>query len=272
MRKAVLAAVVVGAALAGGVLFAPASAASPRIAAASAPLDRAHSAVRSIIENGDDAAGCRPDQKRELLANASIRKLGRIGGDDVVLAVVYGACICGAQNCPYYALRLTPGKPDVLMTAFGIDARTVRGAGPLPGLVIGAHDSAMVIEETTYAYRDGKYVGVASARVRASDRARKTDIPVRFAAGASSAELRGTISNGWYDIYTFDAAKGQRLTIDGVRSKARVTVTLYGPKNAEPVTVRAGLFTTLSRSGSYRLQIDNDSEDDVPYALSLVIR
>lgn len=272
MRKAVLLATIVAASLAGGAFPAPARAASPQIAAASAPLDRAHAAVRSVIESGDDAAGCRPDQKRELLANASIRKLGRVGGDDVVLAVVYGACICGAQNCPYYALRLTPGKPDVLMTAFGIDARTVRGAGPLPGLVIGAHDSAMVIDETTYAYRDGKYVAVASARVRANDRARKSDIPVRFGAGASSAELRGTISTGWYDMYTFDAAKGQRLRIDGVRSKARVTVTLYGPGNAEPVTVRPGVFTTLPRAGTYRLQVDDDSEDDVPYALTLAIR
>jgi hypothetical protein len=254
------------------VLAAALVAALPQVAAASAPLDAAHAAVRSIIENGDDAAGCRPDQKRELLANASIRKLGRVDGDEVVLAVIYGACICGAQNCPYYALRLTSGKPRVLMSAFGIDARTVGRAAPLPGLVIAAHDSAMVVDETTYAYRDGKYAGVASARVRQNDRARKTDIPVRFAAGASSAELRGTASNGWYDIYTFDAAIGQRLTIDGVRSKARVTVTLYGPNNAEPVTVRPGVFTTLRRTGAYRLQVDNDSDDDRPYTLSLVIR
>ena len=271
MRNAVLVATV-AAVLAGGAIPAPAAAASPQIAAASAPLDRAHAAVRSVIENGEDASGCRPDQKRELVANASIRKLGRLGADDVVLAVVYGACICGAQNCPYYALRLTPGKPDVLMTAFGIDARTVRSVGPLPGLVIGAHDSAMVIDETTYAYRDGKYVAVASARVRANDRARKSDIPVRFAPGASSAELRGTISNGWYDVYTFDAAKGQRLTIDGVRSKARVTITLFGPGNAEPVAVRPGIVTTLARTGTYRLQVVSDSEDDRPYALSLAIR
>ena len=241
-------------------------------ALAATPLDAPHAAVLSVLSTGYDAAGCDAAQRRSLAANASIRKLGRAGGDDVVLAAVYGSCICGAQNCPYYAIRLTPGKPRVLLSAFGIDARTTGVATPLPGLVILAHDSAMVADETTYAYRDGEYVATASARVRQNDHARKTDVPVRFAAGASSAQLHGTVSTGWYDVYTFDAAKGQRLAIDRVRSKAKLTVVLVGPGSAQPVTLRPGVLTPLPQSGTYRLQIDNDSEDDVRYALSLVIR
>ncbi len=240
---------------------------------AAAPLDAPHAAVLSVLSTSDDAVGCDAGQRRSLAANASIRTLGRAGGDDVVLAAVYGSCICGAQNCPYYAIRLTPGKPRVLLSAFGIDARTAGAATPLPGLVIAAHDSAMIAYETTYAYRNGEYVATAGARVRQSDRARKTDVPVRFAAGASSAQLHGTVSTGWYDIYTFDAVKGQRLAIDGVRSKANLTVVLLGPGNAQPVTLRPGVPTPLPQSGTYRLQIDNDSLDgDLPYALTLTIR
>ena len=62
------------------------------------------------------------------------------------------------------------------------------------------------------------------------------------------------------------------LAIDGVRSKAKLNVVLVGPGNAQPVVLRPGVPTPLPQSGNYRLQVDNDSENDVPYALSLVIR
>ncbi|HEX3462957.1 MAG TPA: hypothetical protein VHS78_02725 [Candidatus Elarobacter sp.] len=257
------------AALLGAATFAPSS---HRARVAAAPLDAPHAAVLSVISTGDDAAGCDAAQKRALAASASIRKLGRIGGADVVLAEVYGSCICGAQNCPYYAIRLTARKPRVLLSTFGINVRIAGRATPLPEIVVLAHDSAMVADEMTYAYRDGVYTGIANARVRASDRARKTDIPVRFPAGASSAALHGTVSTGWYDLYTFDAAKGQRLAIDGIRSRAKLTLTLFGPESTEPVTVRPGVAMLLPRSGTYRLQIDDDSENGVPYAMTLAIR
>jgi hypothetical protein len=241
---------------------------------AAASLDAPRAAVLDVISRGDDASGCEPAQKRKMAASATIRKLGRIGGDDVVMAEVYDPCICGAQNCPFYAIRLTPGKPRVLLTAIGISERNADRAAPLPGLVIYAHDSALVTEEFTYAYRNGAYVPVSTYRVRGGEHAgrKPNDVPVHFAPGASSAHLTGSVALGWDDAYTFAASKGQRLVIGGVRPAGKTTLTLYGPGNVPPVTLHADVPVVLPETGTYSLHVEGTSEDDVHYALSLAIR
>jgi hypothetical protein len=135
------------------------------------------------------------------------------------------------------------------------------------------HDSAMVADETTYVYRNGTYDAADTVRVRATDHARKPNgIPVRFGAGESSAHLRGSVSLGWYDVYVFDASKGQHVTVDGIRSRAGITLAVYGPHDTVVEGVRAGVPFTLPASGTYRLQIDSSSEADEPYAARLTIR
>jgi hypothetical protein len=197
----------------------------------------------------------------------------KVAGDDVILAGVQDPCICGAQNCPSYAIRLSSGAPRVLLSVFAIAVRDADRSQPLPGLIVDMHDSAMVASETTYAFRGGTYVAVASARVRATDRARKPNaIPVRFAAGASSARLHGTSSLGWYDAYSFDAAKGQRLTVDGVSSRVKLTLTLFGPQYESSAPLTPGAAFTLPKSGSYVLHVEAESESDVPYTARLSIR
>ncbi|MBV8644050.1 MAG: hypothetical protein JO225_09060 [Candidatus Eremiobacteraeota bacterium] len=251
-------------------LLAAAVAAAPLLAAS--PLDTDHAAVLYALQN-DVGGGCPPDVTRKAAQDASIRSLGHVGDDEVVLASVESPCICGAQNCPYYVIRLTAGNPRVLLSTFGISART-RAESPLPRIVVDAHDSALVVDETTYAYRDGKYVGVDSVRVRASDNARKPqEVPVRFAAGASSARLSGSIANGWFDTYTFAAGKGQKVQVDGVSSKAHLTLTLFGGPDvitSRPLT--PGVPFTLPKSTTYRLMVDCDADHDTPYALTFAIR
>jgi regulator of extracellular matrix RemA (YlzA/DUF370 family) len=240
---------------------------------AAAQLDAAHAAVLGVLTDSPDAGGCEPAALRKIAADASIRKLGRVDGDDVVLASVESPCICGAQNCPSIAIRVTRGKPRELLTVYAIGVRTTGRANPLPDLIADAHDSAMVIDETTYSYRNGTYAIVDSARVRASDHARKPNtLPVRFAPGASSANLHGTVSVGWHDAYMFGASKGQKLLIDGVRSHAKLRLLLFGAKDADFSEVRAGVPFTLPASHTYRLQVENDSEEDVPYTFTLSVR
>jgi hypothetical protein len=240
---------------------------------AAAPLDAPHAAVLTVLSQSGDAAACDAAQQRKAAAGASIRTLGRVEGDAVVLALVADPCICGAQNCPYLAIRLTPGKPRVLMSTFGIGEREIDRAKPLPALVVAMHDSAMVADETTFAYRNGSYVATDSVRVRQTDHARKPNgIPVRFAAGASSSQLRGSASLGWYDVYVFDAAKGQLVVVDDVHSRAKITLAMYGPRDAVISGVRAGAPITLPATGTYRLQIEASSEDDAAYTARLSIR
>ena len=237
---------------------------------AAAPLDARHAAVLDAISSEGAGMGCTPVQLREATAAADVRPLGRVDGDDVVIVHLSGGCLCGAHNCPVYALRLTPGKPRVLMSTYGYGLSTHADAA-LPRIVVRGHDSALVIDEETYAYRGGRYVQVDSARVRGDTGARKSAIAVRFAPGASSAQLHGSASIGWYDAYTFDAAKGQRLLVDGVRSAAKVSLSLFGPSGT-PLDLRAGAPFTLRANGRYQLHVDAGGEADVPYALTLAIR
>lgn len=242
-------------------------------AAPATALDRPHAALLSVLSRSDDSGGCTPAQLRAAAAGAGLSPLGRVEGDAVVLATVESPCLCGAQNCPYYALRVGAGAPRVLLSTFGIDVKT-RPAAPLPGLVLRAHDSALVSIESVYAYRNGRYDTVAKERVRGSDGARKpgAPVPVRFAAGASAAPLRGRVSLGWEDAYAFAASKGQRVLIDGVRSRERLRLTLYDPRDGSAASLRAGVPFALPASGTYRLAVETDAEEDAPYALTLAIR
>ncbi len=243
------------------------------LAATEPKLDRPHAALLSVLRSSADASGCEQAQIAGAAAGATIRTLGRIGADPVVLAEVENPCICGAQNCPYVAMRLSAGKPRVLFSTYGITARVVPHPGTLPDVVIGAHDSAAVTVETQYAYRSGSYATAGTERVRATDGARKPDtVAVRFAAGASSARLRGSASVGWYDGYAFDAARGQRITVEGVRSHAPVTLTLLGPGEGGVTTLRPGVAFVLPKTGSYVLHVDSDTENDAAYELTLAIR
>ena len=169
-----------------------------------------------------------------------------------------------------YALRLTPGKPRVLMSTFGWGLQTYADA-VLPRIVVRAHDSALINDEEAYAYRGDRYVLVSAARVRSDTSARKSDVVVRFAPGTSSARLRGSASIGWYDVYTFAAVKGQRLLIDGVRAGTTVRLSLIDARGIG-LGVRAGVPLVLPATTTYFLHVDVDAEQDVAYALTLAIR
>jgi hypothetical protein len=117
------------------------------------------------------------------------------------------------------------------------------------------------------------YADVGYARVRQTDRARKpSTILVRFAPGASSARLHGTASLGWYDVYVFDAAKGQRIAVDAVSPRSGLTATLFPPDGAAAAALHSGMPFTAPKRGAYRLHIEVDSETDVPYSLRFAIR
>jgi hypothetical protein len=240
--------------------------------AAPAATSAARAALATVLANDREFGDtCTPAQQRTIVGAALFRTLGRLDGDDVVLATIYNPCICGAQNCPYYVLRVAPGRPRELLATMGITLGT-QPASPLPRLVVRMHDNAATAAETTYAYRDGAYAVVQSLRYRWSDKAHKPNsIPVHFAAYASSALLRGSVSLSWYDTYEFAANGRQQLVIDAVVSKAPLRLTLSGPGNTY-VTLTAGKPYALPASGTYHVQVDNDAEQDTPYALRLAIR
>jgi len=235
----------------------PAAAAFLLVAAVAAgSLDPARVAVAHALAD-DFSPGCAANELRAAVRDASISTLGMVAGRKVVLASVESSCICGNVNCPFYVLRLGAGN-------------TPAGhAAPLPNLREIAHDSALVSDETIDAFRDGKYVAIASARIRSDTGARKANaIPVHFAPGTSLAVLSGSVSEGWYDEYALVAARGQHITIAG---PAGLNYELTN-QTSRPIALRPGVTVTLPAGGTWLLQVDGGGDSGQAYRATVTIR
>lgn len=229
-------------------------------------LDALHAAVlAAVLRDGRDA--CTAAQMNAAANGAAIRRLA----PGVAFAAVYASCICGAQNCPYYVVRYGRGPSRVLLATFGITYGVIPDT-PLPRLVIGAHDSALVTVRTTYAYRGGDYVDVATELVRGDTGASKpARLPLRFTPGSRSARLAGTVAASWGDTYVFRARAGQRLVVDGVRAPLVLTL-IDGATEQTIGTLSLGVPVRLPRDGAYALLVDGGGDSDIRYALRVTIR
>ncbi|MBC5811324.1 MAG: hypothetical protein GIW95_10825 [Candidatus Eremiobacteraeota bacterium] len=243
------------------------------VAAGGADLDRAHAAVGAATASDRTLDGCKERERAAAVAGATISKLGTIGPDEVVIAAVHASCACGNVNCPYLVLRLQASRPAILLSTVAYQVVPFGSARPLPKLREHAHDSALVTVEAIDEYRDGRYVAVETARLRGDTGERKlNDVPIRFLAGASSAKLSGRASLGWYDDYAFVGAKGQRLTISGIASQKPLTLTLFGPKDAQVMPLAPNVPLALPARGTFHLHVENGSDTALPYTLTLSIR
>jgi hypothetical protein len=218
----------------------------------------------------NDASGCSAAELRTIVQKAEVSTLGTVGGSRVILAAVSGSCICGNVNCPYVVLRLDGARISVLLHTYGYAVGPFGNEGSLPNLREVAHDSALVSVTTTDAYRNGKYVAIDTQRVRGDTGEGKPDtVPIRFAAGTSSAVVNGRVSEGWYDQYTFAAAAGQRITIAG---PAKLTYSLSVESSGQPIDLLPGHTITLPKGGRYRLLIDGADETEQPYRATITIQ
>lgn len=217
-----------------------------------------------------DGAGCSPAELRAIVQQADVRPLGTLGAARVVIASVSGSCICGNVNCPYIVLRLDGDRGTVLLDTYAYSVEPAGAASPLPNLREVAHDSALVSDVTTDAYRNGTYVAVDVRRVRGDTGESKPDtVPIRFAPGTSSAVIRGRVAAGWYDQYTFDAAAGGRLTVSGTVPPG---TSLSLESAGQPVELQPGRAVTLPKSGRYRLLVDGAGDAEQAYRATVTIR
>jgi hypothetical protein len=238
-------------------------------AVAAGSLDPARIAVAHALAD-DFSPGCAAKELGTAVRDASIYPLGTVAGRKVVLASVQSNCICGNVNCPFYVLRLDAGDaPAVLLNTSAYGLTAVGHAAPLPDLREIAHDSALVSDETIDAFRDGKYVAIASARIRSDNGARKANaVPIRFAPGTSSAPLSGSVSEGWYDEYALVAARGQRVTIAGPPGL------IYELTNqtSRSIALRPGVAATLPAGGTWLLEVDGGGDAAQAYRATVTIR
>ena len=206
---------------------------------------------------------------------AGVRVIDFVPGGELILYAVQHQCLCGAQNCPYYVVRLsTKAKPPLLVfKTYGIDVRAAGRTGAITDLVVDMHDSALVTDETRYIYAYGKYQPLRSERIRNTDHARKRDgIAVLFRAGS----VVGTASR-------HRVARVVRLLRVRRRERAaaaRRRRSLEREDYADAVRPRwkrgrwlACWFAVgVAGGGRYQLHVDVSDEEDVPYALTLAIR
>jgi hypothetical protein len=216
-----------------------------------------------------DGSGCSPAELRAIVQKADVRPLGTLGASRVVIASVSGSCICGNVNCPYVVLRLDGDRGTVLLDTYAYSVEPAGAASPLPNLREVAHDSALVSDVTTDAYRNGKYVAVDARRLRGDTGESKPDsVPIRFAPGTSSAVIHGRVATGWYDQYTFDAAAGQRLMVGG---PAPLSYSLSLEPAGQPIELQPGRAVTLPKSGRYRLLVDGAGDAEQAYSAAITI-
>jgi hypothetical protein len=145
-------------------------------------------------------------------------------------------------------------------------------AGGVPDVEGTSHDSAAVSDVTRYAYRNGTFAAAESWKVRGDER-KPISVPVRFAPGASSARLHGTVGVGWTDDYTIDATKGQALEVSALAAKRATVIRIIGKGVNE--TLAPGRRFILPESGTYTIDVDladTADDSDAAYAFMLSIR
>jgi hypothetical protein len=220
--------------------------------------------------NGD-GSGCSAGELRAIVQKADVKTLGYVSNSRVILAFASGSCICGNVNCPFVVLRLDGARSSVLLDTYAYALTPSGKEVPLPNLHETAHDSALVSIATTDAYRNGKYVSIDTQRVRGdTGESKPGSVPVRFAPGASSAVLRGRVSEGWYDQYTFAAAAGQRVTVSG---PAALTYSLSAEASDKPIAdLLSGQPVTLPKGARYRLLVNSDDQTERSYQATITIR
>jgi len=194
----------------------------------------------------------------------------------LLLTVFYDGCVCFAQNCPYWVFRVNRSAATKVLEGVGVDVKVIRGGNGVPDIDEVAHESAMLKNEVLYAYRNGSYQPSGAWRLRGrvsggEDR-KPVSVPVRFAPGASSARLFGTIGFEWGDVYTFHAFAGQTVEISTVQTEQTTLVGLHRGSRNE--VLMSGRPVRLPETGTYTITVDPAMENgnyDSTYAFTLFI-
>jgi hypothetical protein len=115
----------------------------------------------------------------------------------------------------------------------------------------------------------GAGIGTGTASARDAGR-------IRFAPGATSGTVSGSLPRGGEDDYTFDAAAGQSARVDFSRSSGTERWVLVGPQGSPlhtGMTEQQDQATvTLPGTGTYRLQVQTTDPGTYTLRLTLPVR
>ncbi len=107
---------------------------------------------------------------------------------------------------------------------------------------------------------------------------RPYQLPVRFSAGESSADVAGTVALNFGEDYAFEGRAGQRVTVElaSFSGRAPAIALSYGDGSPLADLGRARIWSgALPRTGAYRVVVfgtdDADATRQSKYAIRLTI-
>jgi len=188
------------------------------------------------------------------------------------------ACECGQVNCAQWVYRARDTSLELLLRAEGY-VLYVRPASHNGFRDLGttSRGNAVIVDHVAYAF-DGKHYARANSTIENLDthEIKPTAQPIRFVKGASSATVSGSASLAFPDSWTFEAKRGQMLTLDLQRtSGAPLTFTLVGPSKEGGRVVadtQVKWSNRLPADGQYTILVDAKADGRAKYALTVGIR
>ena len=259
------------------VAFASAIAATP---AANAPADLAAALMRDpAVASCARESGEKP---QAFVAHAfGLRAVTLRTGERMTVAEAVDPCLLLGQSTRIFILQRTGSGYRRGLESVAIPGDAVvsdDGTAVLP-----THETMETIFESTYVWNGSTYA-FSAPRSHVYDvvlaERRPYQVAVRFAPGATSAALAGSVALNFGQDYVFEGRAGQRATIDLTAfTGSRPTIVLYyGDEDDSIADLLHGRAWSgaLPRAGTYRLTVygsDASTADRVStYAIRLTVR
>jgi hypothetical protein len=187
-------------------------------------------------------------------------------------------CVGANQNGPLLAFIESPRGAfrEVLST----DATSPKMATFRPdgSLTVESRDSAVSHDVTTYRFDGSQY---SQTRVEAFDEEtgehKQIDVPIHFAYGTSSANVRGKVAFSFPDTYVIDASAGQTMSIVVHPTSGHIAPIYVGGQAGSEVTGNPPSLSwhgKLSRTGSYSILVEGGGANTTyaTYTMTVTIR
>ena len=187
-------------------------------------------------------------------------------------------CECGQVNCAQWVYRAHERSFDLLLEANGYVLTTGAAShGGYRDLTTASRNNAASVDHVSYAF-DGKHYERSGSTIEnlVTHETKPTAQSIRFAKGTSATSVNGSASLAFPDSWTFEAKRGQLLTLELQRvSGAAATFTLVGPAvdGGHVVTdLQVRWSDRLPSDGKYTILVEANGDGRAKYALTVAIR
>lgn len=211
-----------------------------------------------------------------IASSWDFRRLTLRSGERMVVAIAKTGCLV-SQNSAVRVYENIDGHYHLVFSDNAIP-ETVDATNE-GTISFAAHDTIDTVAEPVYVW-DGKAYVFAPEQSYVYDvsveQRRAYQIPVRFALGASSAELYGTFSENFGNTYVFIAKVGQRATIELLEHGHLPGVALRFGNHSVAQFDGKRWSGVLPFSGTYAIDVFgfdlSDHDALLPYTIRLTIR